>query len=165
MASTFANSETYGTSGSPTTADAACINLLSTNTASGANVSTNTEAAPIVVVSGGTAYSYERWIRGHWTGTFSSISNVKFYKYSGSPGTGCTLYGGDRTSQTYTTPVNTQSSIATTTGTSWDAENEAFELSYSSNYCDYVVLQLRVADTASPGNGGTMTYRWTWDET
>lgn len=165
MASTFTNSETYGTSGSPTTADAACINLLSTNTASGSNTTTNPAAAPIAVIPGSTAYSYERWIRGHWTGDFTSISNVKFYKYSGTPGTGCTLYGADRTSQSFTTPVATQSSIATTISTSWDAENEAFELGYSSNYCDYVVLQLRVADTASPGNGGTMTYRWVWDET
>lgn len=163
MASTFANSESYGAG--PTTADATCINLLSTSTASGSDTSTNTLAAPITVIPGSTARSYERWIQGHWTGTFGGITNVTFYKYSGTPGTGCSLFGGDRGSQTYATAVNTDSSIATTDSASWDASGEAFTLAYSTAFSDYVVLQLDVADTASPGKNADITYRWGWDET
>jgi hypothetical protein len=163
MASTLAFSETYGTSPGTTT-DTTYVNLLSTDTASGSDTTTNTLAAPITIPGAGTAYSYERWVRGHWTGTFTSISNVLFWKQSGTPDTGENIYGGDQGDQVYSTPVNTVSSVATSDSADWDTEGEAFSLAYSSNYSDYVVLQHRIGSTASQGYTPTITYRIGWDE-
>lgn len=165
MAATFSFSETYGNSGSPTTADSTKVNFLSSDGASGSDTTTNTAANPITIPAAGSAYSYERWVRGHWTGTFTSISAVTFYKYSGTIDTGVTLNGADRTSQTYATPVVTESSIATTACTSWDASGEAFTLGYSSNYSDYVVMQLVIGTTAVAGAISTLTFRFGWNET
>lgn len=163
MAATFSFSESYGAG--PTTADTTKVNFLSSNTASGSDTTTNTAANPITIPAASSAYSYERWVQGHWTGTFSSISSVTFYKYSGTLGTGVTLNGADRGSQTYATAVNTASSIATTASTSWDAVGEAFTLGYSSNFSDYVVMQLVIGSTASAGSIGTQTFRFGWSET
>jgi len=162
MAAVFDFSESYGAG--PTTADTDYVNLLSASIASGSDTTTVPAANPIVIPPSGTAYSYERWIRGHLTGTFTTISDVKFWKYSGTPGTGVTINGGDKGNQTYVTAVNTVSSVATTAHGSWDTEGEAFALGYSTAFSDYVVLQLAIASTAASGNIGTMQYRFGWNE-
>ena len=162
MASTFTFSESYSTG--PTRIDTSYLNLLSANIASGSDTTTVPAANPIVIPGAGTAYSYERYLQGHWTGTFTSISNVKFWKSAGTPGTGVTINGGDKGNTTFATPVNTVSSIATTAHGSWDTEGEAFTLAYVTNYSDYVVLQLAVGTSASSGNIGTMTSTMGWDE-
>lgn len=162
MASTFAVSESYGTSGSQTTADTTAINLLSTNTASGSDTTTNTAAAPITIPAASNAYSYERYIRGHWTGTFTSISSVTFWKKSGTLGTGVTINAASKGNQTYATPVNTASSIATAAIPT--TQGAGLTPAYSTAFSDYVVLQLVVASTASSGNIGTITYTFGWNE-
>jgi len=162
MASTFAVSETYGDQGSPTTADTTYLNLLSTNTASGADTTTNTLAAPITIPSGADVYSYERYTRGHWTGTFTSISNVKFWKSAGTPGTGLTLNAGDKGNQTYATAVDTSSAIATSAIPT--SQGAGLALAYATAFCDYAVVQLVVANTAGSGYMATITYSYGWDE-
>lgn len=168
MAAVFSFSETYGATATSTTRDTNYLNFLNTDDSSGTNETTATAASPITIPSGASVYSYERWVRGHWSGSFSTITAVTFHKQSGSLGTGVLIYGADRTSQTYAAPTGgstSQSAIATTVCTSWDTVGEAFGLGYSTNYSDYVVMQLEVANTAASGSIGSMVYRIGWNET
>jgi len=163
MAATFTASES--TSTGPTKTDTSYLNFLVVDEVSGSDTTTEPNNHPIVIPAAGTNYSYERWCQGHWTGSFTTISNVTFYKKSGSLPTGVTIEGADRGSQTYTQSVITHSTIATTDSTSWDVVGEAFTLGYATNYSDYVVMQLHVANTATQtGTIGTMTYTFGWDE-
>lgn len=160
MAATFAFSETYGASPG-TTVDATYIHTLGSDVASGN--STNHINYPITIPgAGNTNYSYERWVRGHWTGTFTSVSNVKFYKASGTVPSGDTLNAGDKGNQTYVTPVNTASSVATSAIPT--TSGAALTLGYATNYSDYVVLQVAMTSSRATGASGAMTYRFEWDE-
>jgi hypothetical protein len=166
MAASYSASETYGTSGGgETTTDTSYLNCLSTDTASGSDTTTNTAAAPITIPGAGNQASYERWYRGHFTGTFSSISNVKFWIQSWTPPTGVELYGLDEGDQTYDTPVVPSSIGSETVNTGWDSEGEAFTLGYSTNYTDYVSFFIWVGTSASQGAVNTWTLRCQWDET
>ena len=81
MAAVFDFSESYGAT--PTVTDTDYVNLLSADIASGTDATTTPAANPIVIPAASYAYSYERWIRGHWTGTFSTVTSVNFWKQSG----------------------------------------------------------------------------------
>jgi hypothetical protein len=166
MAAAYTFKETYGTVGAPTRATASKINLLSANIASGSDTSTVPAANPITINASGMAYSYERWLQGNWeTGTgFNSVSNVKFWKVSGSLGTGVAIKAGDVNTQVFATPINTVSLTATSDVPT--VEGSALALGYSANYSDYVILQLAVNGTLTPSSGsiGTMSYRMKWDE-
>lgn len=161
MAATFAFSETYGASGSPTTTDTTYVHLLSADVASGAQG--NHANYPITIPTEGSAYSYERYVRGHWTGSFTTVSSVLFWKSAGTVGTGCTLNAGDKGNQAYATPVNTASSIATSAIPT--SSGTALSLGYNSAYSDYVVLQLVVGSTGVAGANAAQTYRFQWLET
>jgi len=161
MASSFTAAETYGTSPG-TRVDTSYINLLSASIASGSDTTTVPNANPIAIPPSSNSYSYERWIQGHWTSSFTSISSITFWKYSGTLGTGVTLNAGLVGSTTYSTPVNTASAIATTGIPT--SQGAGLTPTYSANYCYYIVLQLVVASTASSGSIGTMDYRFGWNE-
>ncbi len=161
MASSFAWSESYSTG--PTRVDTSFLNLLNTNTASGADTTTNPAAAPIPIPAAGTNYSYERYLQGHWTGSFSTISSLYFWKSGGTPGTGLTLNAGAKGNQTFATPVNTSSAIAT--GGIPTTQGTGLTPAYSAAYSDYLVLQLAVGTTAAPGAMATITYSIQWNET
>lgn len=170
MASTFSFAETYGVSSG---GDCTKVNFLSTNTASGTDTTTNTLAAPITI-EGSDNYSYERWIRGHWTGTFNGISNIRVWASTSGPGTGVTIQGNVKTPNptTYVTAVDTDSTFATTNIPT--VQGSGLQPTYNSGstgtpattQCsDYVVLQMTVANTASPGYVTAVTFNYGWDET
>lgn len=161
MASTFAWSESYGAG--PTKGDTTFINLLSADIASGSDATTVPAANTILIPAAGSSYSYERWIQGHWTGAFSTISSIYFWKSAGTPGTGCTLNSGDKGNTTYVQAVNTASSVATSGIPT--SQGAGHTLAYTSNFSDYVVLQLVVGTTGVQGAGATMTYSMQWNET
>ncbi len=169
MASTFNFSETYGASASPTTTDTSYVNLLSADTSSGSDATTKTTANPIVIPQSGYAYSYERWIRGHWTGTFTSISDVYFWKQSGGLPTGVKIKA-KKKDTTYVTPVNTASTYAGASGNEGTMTNDiptatgSINPAYASNYSDYIVMQLVVASTATSGVTSDLVYRFGWNE-
>jgi hypothetical protein len=165
MASTFAMNETYGTSGAPTSVDTTALNLLGANVASGSDTTTAPAANPIALPASGTNYSYERWCRAHFTGSFTSITNIGFFKYAGSLGTGVGINEGT-TAGAFATPVNTASSVATAgIPTSAGSATTVGPASITTaGYSQYVVLQMTVASTASSGVVATQTYRFTWQE-
>lgn len=170
MAATVALSETYGAS---TTQDT----ITNLNFGSTSSYDIVPASYPITIISGSTAYSYEKWIRLKCSGTYTKVDNLQFWKSSGTYSTGCTYYGNQSTSvalpTSYTTAVNTVSSVAITALPTADpADNNisidgSFTGSFDSNetaYSDYLVLQMRVADTASPGNVTQITYTFQYDE-
>jgi hypothetical protein len=159
MASTFAASESYGAG--PTKTDTTWYNLLSASIASGSDGTMVPNANPIAVPAAGSAYSFERWVQAHFTGTFTSITSLSFYKYSGSAPTGVTLNAGAKGNQTYVTAVNTASSVATgAIPTSAGSLTGAYAAAFS----DYFVIQAVVGTTGVAGNTNTIVYRYAWNE-
>jgi hypothetical protein len=130
--------------------------------------STDYQTKQIVVPSSGTAYSYERWIRGRWSGTFNLIDNILFWKSAGTlSDVNLAIYAGE--TATGATPVVTVSSIATaavptTEGTAIDITPSG-GISSSPGYSDYCVMQLRVPSTVTtPGDIGVQTFTMQYDE-
>lgn len=110
-----------------------------------------------------TAYSYEKYWRVHVSniGGLTSVSDIRIWKSYGTLGTGVTVDANLKTSSysssSYATPVNTDSSKATTTmPTSYPASaNLGISGSLASTltaagYSDYMVAQI----TTSGATGG-----------
>lgn len=170
MAATYTATETYGTSPGTRT-DTSYLNCLSTDTASGSDTTTNPQAAKVTIPAEGNQASYERYYQARWTGTWTSITNVKFWIQSWTPNTGCTLYGKDVGSQTYASPTVPSSTSGFTVNTGWDVVGEALAITPASaitpttqEYSDYVSFFLWVASTASAGAVNAWTLRCQWDE-
>ena len=119
--------------------------------------------------------SFEKWVRGRWTGSFTSITNTKFFKSAGTALTGnVVIKGGTTLIASYTTPTASASVVATS-----DLENHLSAgtailpnppgsgggTSGDPNFSDYVALQLVTTVAASPGAIASQTYTYQWDET
>lgn len=146
--------------------DATNWNLMSTDDYD--STGTGYQAAPITILASGTAYSYERWLKVEFTGTFNAITNVLAWKSAGTlSDAGLTLYVGE--TDTGVTPVNTNSSVATTAmptteGTAIDI-TPAAGISSDGDKTDFLVVQLDAADTVTtPGDIGTQTLTFQYDE-
>src|SRR2546425_865970 len=93
MAASFAWAQSVGASGSQTRTDLASsgnvMNFQAADSGTPADYSTNVITAGDAANTGN---SYELWFQGHWTGTFTSVSNLKFWQSAAfSPATGLTL--------------------------------------------------------------------------
>lgn len=123
---------------------------------------------PIVITSGSTAYSYEKWIRWYCSvAPDTQCTNFKFWGAGTPPGTGLTVYAG--TTDTGVTPVVTESAVATTQqDTNYVSLATGLAVSGTltaiGNETNYLVLQLRVADTATQGDMAQQTYNYAYDE-
>jgi len=146
--------------------DATNWNLQSTDAydSTGTDYQTNKIQRP----ASGTNYSYERWLKGKFNGTFNSITNVKVWKSSGTLSDGnLALFIGE--TDTGVTPVDTNSSVATTAmptteGTAIDI-TPAGGISNDGDKTDFAVVQLDVPDTVTtPGDIGTQTLTFQYDE-
>jgi len=142
-------------------------NLMSTDAydSTGVAYQTNKPQVP----ASGTNYSYERWFRLKFSGVFNAIDNMAFWHSAGSlSDANLDLKAGSTT--VAATPVNTVSSIATTTLTGWDTEAEEIALNNggdltAAGYSDYGVIQLVLPSTVTtPGDIGTQTISMEWDE-
>ena len=165
MASTFTASEAYGAT--PTVVDpTSAINLLTADIASGADTTTTPNANPITVPGSSTAYSYERYFRGKWTGVGTSVTSITVCHHLVTLPSGVTLYGGSKGNATYAQSVVTASSIATTNISTIDTTfADSSSLGSGTVQSFYEVLQLRVASTCtSPGNLGNLQIRFGWNE-
>lgn len=105
------------------------------------------------------ANSYEVWLQGHFTGTFASISNVRFWMSTDfSPNTGLTIkWKGTQT--TYAQPTSVTSSLATATISTSDPGTANVSVGGSltsslttSGYTDYIILQLQTTGSAPAGD-------------
>lgn len=170
MAATVQVSETYAAG---TTQD----NIANINFGSTSSYEIVPASYPITIPGSGTNYSYEKWIRLKCSGTYNVVDNLQFWKSAGTYSTGCSVYGNQSTSTpqptSYTAAVNTLSTVATIAVPTSDPNDNNLSIdnsltgSFTSNetaYSDYLVLQLRVDDTASPGNMNQLTFTFQYDE-
>jgi hypothetical protein len=134
---------------------------------------TSAASSPLVVTSGGgTVYSMPKYIYGIFSGTFTTISNCKWYHSSGTAGTGITLAG--KVTSTYATPAQTAlsgtsdmtSTVSFSSGLSVDfsttdpsAASPTSTLS-APGYTQYLVAQL-AADGSSVSAGDSSTFAFT----
>jgi len=152
----------------PSSGDATNWNLMSVDQYD--STGTDYQDYPIQVPSSGTNYSYERWMRLRFSGTFNKIENIKAWHSAGTlSDANLDLKAG--VTDTGVTPTNSESSIATTTLASWDSESEALDLTPSGGitsspgYSKYLVVQLVVPSTVTtPGDIGTQTITFQYDE-
>lgn len=104
--------------------------------------------------------SYEVWFRGLFTGTFNSISDIRFWMQTDfSPNTGLVVKAKTNGQTAYAQPTNLTSSIATANVSSSDPGTANVSSSgslstslLSSGYSDYIVLQLQTDISAPAGD-------------
>lgn len=115
-------------------------------------------------------YSYEKWVHALFTGTFTRIENIQFWKSAGAYVTGETIKWTGNYS-TYATPTNVMSTIATTVlpvadpGTANVGIGGALggSLTASGN-SDFIILQASVTTAASAGAVNQKTLTLQYDE-
>lgn len=129
---------------------------------------TDYQTNKITVPAAGSTYSYERWLRLEFTGTFNAITNVLYWKSAGSfSDAALIITAGEATAGV--TPVITNSTIATAAiptveGSAIDI-TPAGGISNSGDFTDYAVIQLEVPSTVvTPGDIGSQTITFQYDE-
>ena len=165
MAATFEWKVYTGTNAATESPTGSATNLNLMNNDSYDSTGTDYQTYPITVPSSFSAYSYERWIRAKFSGTFNQIDNMKFWKSDGTlSDANLSINAGVTTSGV--TPVVTASSIATAAiptveGSALNPTN----ILTSAGYSKYVVMQLVVPSTVTtPGDIGSQTVTFKYDE-
>lgn len=154
MPATFAWSESNGAG--PTVTD-------SISNVNFGNVDTpNLTPATNPIAAGGN--SFEKYVRGKFSGSFTSIANLRFWKSAGTLVTGETIKAAVNAS--YVQPVATTSVVATanvptTEGTAL-APNAP---STNPDYSGYITLQLQTTLSTPPGAVNQKTFTLKYDET
>lgn len=115
--------------------------------------------------------SYEKWIYGDWSGTFTKINNVRFWKSGGSLVSGEDIvFDGEQV--TTTAPGTAISVIAVASVDTSDpgytnvSINGATTLGSltSAGTSDYIVLQSQIDSSAGPGATNQKTFTIQYDE-
>lgn len=108
--------------------------------------------------------SYEKYIRGHFSGTYTSVSNLKFYKSAGAYVTGEDIKAAVNAS--YVQPVATASVVATVTiPTTLGTALVPTAPGASPSYSGYITMQLQTTVSTPPGNVNQKTFTLQYDET
>jgi hypothetical protein len=139
-----------------------------TNLNLGSTLAANLSPSLYPITAG--TYSYEKWIKASFRGSFTRVDNVKFWKSAGAYVTGETInWTGERT--TYATPTNAASSFASATvpTTEPGSANVGIGGSVSGSLTtagstDYVILQASVTSAASAGAVNLKTFTLQYDE-
>ena len=154
--------------------DATNWNLMFTDAYDSTQNAYRSSANRVPVPSTGNAYSYERWMRLKFTGAFTTVSNIKVYRYAGAGSTANGLSDANLdltagATAVAATPVITASAVATITVLSWDSAGEAINITPVGNispggFTKYFVVQLKVPLTvATPGDIGAQTIEFSYD--
>ena len=123
---------------------------------------TNYTGAPVTAGS----YSYEKWLRGSFTGVFNTVNNIKYWKSAGSLAADgvIDLYSG--TTNTWAAPGTAASSIANATiGTAQPGASNTPGSLTATGSSGFVVLQARASTNAASGDSGTARVSMAYDET
>jgi hypothetical protein len=114
-------------------------------------------------------YSYEKWIKANFSGTFTRIENIKFWKSAGAYVTGEVInFTGEYS--TYTAPTTSASSFASSAvPTSEPSVNVSIGGSLSGSLSaegssDFIILQASITTSASAGATNSKTFTLTYDE-
>ena len=126
------------------------------------------QSNPIAQPGSVTVYSYERVLVLKWTGSYNSIDTVKFWKSGGSlSDVNLVLKVGTPVANAYAAPINTVSTIATTTMPTVVGSAFAVTTTGSAPTINtyYIYTQLQVPITVvTPGDIGSQTYTLQWNE-
>lgn len=107
--------------------------------------------------------SYEKWVRGHFYGTYNAVSNLKFYLSAGAYVTGEQIMAAVNAS--FATPVATTSAVATSpVPTSLGTALAPTAPGSSPSYSGYITLQLQTTSSTPPGNVNQKTFTLQYDE-
>ena len=158
----------YGAVGSPTTADLGISgNLYNYKTYNDLSNPADYTSYPITAGNN----SYDVWLKGHFTGTFNEIQELKYWKSGGNLGTGESLYWGGNGITAYAQPVTGDSTYATVTipTSSPGSANVSIGNSLAGSltadgFSDFVVTQLRTTTGAEAGDTETFTFTLTYNE-
>lgn len=139
-----------------------------TNLNLGSTLAANLAPSTYPITAG--TYSYEKWVRGLWTGTFTRIENLQFWMSGTGPYvTGETLKWTGRQT-TYVAPTASVSSIAsiampTTTASANLSIGDSLTGSLvASGYSDYIVMQASITTAASAGSANQKEFSLQYDE-
>jgi len=107
--------------------------------------------------------SFEKWNRGKFSGVYTTIDNLKFYKSSGTLPANTSIKAA--VNAVYAQPVSTASAVATvdvptTLGTALVPTAPGASPSYSG----YITMQLQTTAAAPPGAIATQTFTLQYDE-
>jgi len=147
-----------------------------TNLNLGSTTAANLAASTYPITAG--TYSYEKWIRGLWTGSFTRIENLQFWMSSSGGGyvSGETLKISGTTSSyagtdTYVTPTTSADAQAVNVMPIADpaAANIGFAGSLAASITaegdsDFIVIQASVTSAASAGATQQKEFRLQYDE-
>lgn len=122
---------------------------------------------PMVKPASGTDYSFEKWLRLNFAGTYTQASNLKAYMDGGNGlGTGVGLYA--KAVTTYATPAEATSttgySDAFTYTSGAPLSLGAGPFTGTGEKGDHCVMIATVADTAAQGVTAGETITFAWDE-
>jgi hypothetical protein len=115
--------------------------------------------------------SFEVWLRAHIFGTFNMVSGFRFWMSTDfSPNTGLAVFWAGQ-QVTYLQPAAGTSSIATSSVPKSDPGTTNVSIGGSltscmiaSGYIDHIVLQLRTAANAAPGDTSLATFSLSYQE-
>ena len=183
MAATFAFDEDTGTqTGSPARGATTTTGVTDVNWKNSGVIGTAYTAAPITAGNN----SFEKWIFGHFSGSYNQILNGLFAHTAGTCGTGVTLYGpaactGDGDRPLYTTPSATTNNTACPTNmtsaisigsgvavcfgaSAPSATGKAASTTSNPAYTNFLPTQLRTASNAAAGDIASLTLTLQYDE-
>jgi len=122
----------------------------------------------MVIPATGQDYSYEKWLQLNVTGTFTDLTNLKFYTDGANGfGTGVKLWA--KTEATFTTPAEATATAGYTDAFTYTS-GSALSLgsgpyTATGDIGNYLVMMLEVESTASPGTLSAETLTFSYDET
>lgn len=147
MAATFEFRESNG-AGETVTNNISNVNF-------GSNDSANIVPATFPITAG--TNSFEKWIRGHFSGTYASVTNLKFWKSAGAYVTGEDIKAA--VNATYATPTASTSSVATVTvPTTLGTALAPTAPGASPSFSGYITMQLQTTGSTPAGSVNQKTF-------
>jgi len=143
-----------------------------TNLNLGSTIAANLAPSTYPITAG--TYSYEKWVKAVYTGSFTRIDNIQYWKSAGTYVTGEIInWTGQQTA--YAVPTSSASGYATAAvptsdpGTANVSINATLSGSITSstegsNCSDFVILQATITTAASAGATNTKTFTLQYDE-
>ncbi len=182
MAATFAfDADTGAQTGSPTKGTTRTAGMTDVNWKNIDDSTTVYSSSPITAGNN----SYERWLFGHFSGTFNQILTGLWAHITTAFGTGLTLKGnpattGDGDRPLYTTPSTTANSTLTTNmttaiaiasgvavffgATGPEATGKAASMTTNPCYTNYLPTQLQTTVSAAAGDTANVTLELQYQE-
>ena len=168
MAATFAWSQSNG-AGETITDSIGSINM-------GSNDSANLVPETYPITAGNN--SYEVYVRGKFTGTYTKVDNLQFWKSAGAYQTGETIFWtGSVQEGSYATPTASASSVAVGSIPTADPGTANVSIGGSlsgslfssgagdtGSYTDYIVMQTETTSSTPAGATNIKTFTIQWDE-